>query len=62
MLDLDRINPDWEGAANHGKASLPGVPIYKADGHHDRGGDALAGNQICECCFNVIHKEPIPMC
>lgn len=27
MLNLDQLNPDWEFASKHGKASLTGKPF-----------------------------------
>lgn len=53
MLNLDRLDPDWNFAENHRKAS--------------RAGKVVAFNQrtehmlICRCCLEPIEKEPIPI-
>ena len=43
-IDLDRLDPDWKFAFNHGKASKPGVNSH----HHNK------SMVLCPCCLNVI--------
>ena len=49
LLSLDTIGPDWAAAENHGKARRPGIA-------------SAANSAFCQCCFNPIQKEPIPLC
>lgn len=54
MLNLEYFNPDWEMARKHGKASKAGFPPS---------GSAAGDNTIvCECCYNVVYKDSIPLC
>lgn len=54
MLSLDHLNPDWEFASKHGKASLTGKPF--------EGKSKLSKSEICPCCFQFIYKDPVPLC
>lgn len=51
MIDLDRLEPDWDLAEAHSKATLPG---------------RLEANpltvQRCPCCFRPIDLIPIKIC
>ena len=44
-IDLDRLDPDWKFAFNHGKASKPGLIT-----------DNDADMMMCPCCLNMIQK------
>ena len=48
ILDLQRLNPSWEIAADHGKSTRPG--LEPKDSH--RHGSIV----MCPCCLNLIQK------
>lgn len=53
MIDLDRLDPDWDLAAQHGQASKTGkVSSTKRPG----------STAICQCCLNIVYKDPAPLC
>lgn len=65
MLDLDKIGPDWSLAANHGLACCPGRPVVKsASSSSATSIESESSNKqtFCECCLNVIDKNPISLC
>lgn len=65
MLDLEKIGPDWTFATNHGLACRPGKPIIKNASPSSTTSiddDPPTKHIFCECCLNVIHKEPISLC
>ncbi len=53
MIDLDKLDPDWVQASQHGQASKTGIIPDK------RPSGTLS---ICHCCFNVVYKDPPPLC
>lgn len=50
---MDHLDPDWELAALHGQSSKAGK-LHENISRQD----LLA----CKCCFNIVHKDPIPIC
>lgn len=69
MLDLDRIGPNWKFAADHGQACTPGRPIRQPTSTTSidsspttKQNNHAKGHNLCECCLNIIQKEPIPLC
>ena len=46
-MSLSKLNPDWQAAEIHGKATVPGI-----HDHTKPKSDTL----ICPCCLNIIHK------
>lgn len=54
MLNLDRLNPDWKLATNHGIANRAGKPLY--------GRERKNSVFICRCCYLPINKEDPPLC
>lgn len=55
MINLDKLDPNWEVAARHGEASKVGInPLKK--------GSSGGTQAVCECCFNIVYKDPTPLC
>lgn len=54
MINLDRLDPDWEFATKHGKASLTGTASI--------GKSKISKSEICPCCFQFVYKDPVPIC
>lgn len=48
MLNLDRLDPDWKMATNHGIANKAGIPIKPKD--------SKTAVTICKCCYLPINK------
>ncbi len=52
-FDLQRLNPDWNFAKKHGKASKSGYIVTN---------EKLTSSIImCPCCLNIIDKEPVSL-
>ena len=47
MLNLDRLDPDWNLATRHGEASKPGLKPEAGEGQK-------MSNFACKCCFELI--------
>ena len=69
MLDLDKIGPDWKLAREHGLACTPGRPIYTQQNQASTTSLDISpilprkqSNNLCECCLNIVNKEPISLC
>lgn len=60
MLDLDKIDPDWNLARNHAKACRPGRPVREISSSTSISMDN-PHHQLCECCLNIIHKEDVSL-
>lgn len=54
MINLDNLDPDWQFASRHGKASVIG------EAKIEKGAD-IRQNEICPCCFQYIYKEPVTL-
>lgn len=54
MINLDSLDPDWEFASRHGKASLIGEVSMDKN-------SSMSQSEICPCCFQFIYKEPVPL-
>lgn len=54
-MEMNRFDPDWSFAENHGKSTLPGKPTHELQ-------DEMEHHLLCECCLNSVEKEPIPLC
>ena len=48
-MNLDHLDPNWNLATKHGKASMPGLKPETGEG---RKMSTLA----CKCCFEVVYK------
>ncbi len=55
MLNLDNLDPDWEFASKHGKASLTGILPTDFS-------KSSTKSEICPCCYHFVYKDPIPVC
>lgn len=53
MIDLDKLDPNWEIAIEHGQASKTGITPENAN---------KSTTELCPCCLNVIYKDPTPFC
>jgi hypothetical protein len=57
MHDLDKLDPDWVFAANHGRACAPGRPITEiASNTSITASEPIKISTICECCLKIINK------
>ena len=54
MLDFDVLNPDWKFAEIHGMASRTGFSQEESNKEQSV--------LICQCCLNIVHQKPLPMC
>ena len=54
MIKLDQLDPDWDLATKHGKASMIGG--YPAQTSEDGGSPTL-----CPCCLQLVEKTSIPI-
>lgn len=53
MIDLDKLDPNWDIAMEHGQASKTGIlPANETNSTTD----------LCPCCLNVVYKDPAPLC
>lgn len=64
MINLDKLDPDWEFAKVHGKASFAGMPVssnlfseitMQSENNSDK-------NVLCKCCYEHVYKTKVPLC
>lgn len=53
MIDMDKLDPDWTFATNHGLANKAGKPLAASG--------KLTSTIICRCCYEPIYKEAFPL-
>ena len=59
MVNLDKLDPDWKEAEQHGMANRAGFPIVD-DNNQDESFDKN-NSLICKCCYEHVYKTPVPL-
>lgn len=60
MMNLDKLDPDWKFATNHGLANIAGIPNNQQETSEIS--DKINNNSlICKCCYEHVYKTPVPL-
>lgn len=54
MINENNLDPDWEFASRHGKASIIGKDSVE--------NTSTMQTVICPCCYQHVYKDPVSLC